>query len=150
MKQWDHHVRCRYSCADPGIFVRRVQARRPENSLVFYFLFFNPELILQFTEGVQWFYDIKNLYFPKDPEGVQYFFQGGGGLQFFPGGFKCIFYSNPYNMWFSSERVSGPPIHHLDPYMLLIAHLGTCKKRIISLPLHSFGIDRGLVQKLGI
>ena len=44
----------------------------------FIFYFFNPELILQFTEGVQWFYDIKNLYFPKDPEGVQYFFQGGG------------------------------------------------------------------------
>ena len=36
------------------------------------------QLILQFTEGVQWFYYSKNC-FSKDPEGVQHFPGGGGG-----------------------------------------------------------------------
>ena len=36
------------------------------------------QLILQFTEGVQWFYYSKNC-FSKDPEGVQQFPEGGGG-----------------------------------------------------------------------
>ena len=53
------------SCADPAIFVRRwggggggrgggVEARRPENSLDN--VFFSHQLILQFTEWIQWFY----------------------------------------------------------------------------------------------
>ena len=40
-----------------------VLARRPENSLdnVFcLFVFFSPQLILQFTEGIQWFYYTEN------------------------------------------------------------------------------------------
>ena len=41
-------------------------------------VFFSPQLILQFTEGVQWFY-YRQLYFSKDPEGVQHFPGGGGG-----------------------------------------------------------------------
>ena len=44
--------------------------------------FFNPQLILQLTEGVQWFYcrGKRKLYFPKDPEGDgSNVFQGGGG-----------------------------------------------------------------------
>ena len=35
------------------------------------------QLILQFTEGVQWFY-YRDDYFSKDPEGVQHFPVGGG------------------------------------------------------------------------
>ena len=56
--------------------------------------FFSPQLILQFTEGVQWFYLLRKLYFSKDPEGVQHFpggsnfFRGGGGGG---GGSKCLF-----------------------------------------------------------
>ena len=42
------------TCADPGFFSGGVQARRPENSLDNFF--FSPQLIFQFTEGVQWFY----------------------------------------------------------------------------------------------
>ena len=38
------------------------------------------QLILQFTEGVQWFYYSKNC-FSKDPVGVQHFPGGGGGFQ---------------------------------------------------------------------
>ena len=36
-----------------------VQARRPENSLDIVF-FCGPQLLLQFTEGIQWFYYIEN------------------------------------------------------------------------------------------
>ena len=87
------------SCADPGIFSRGVQARRPENSLDN--VFFSPQPILQFTEGVQWFYYRENYTFPR--------IQRGLGVQMlisidihltcdFPGGY-------------------GPPIPPLDPHM---------------------------------
>ena len=69
------------SCADPGIFVKGggggVEARRPENSLDN--VFFSHQLILQFTEWIQWFYY-------RGEEGVQ-LLQGGGGVQ-----------RNPYNL----------------------------------------------------
>ena len=76
------------SCADPGSFVRRgggggggggggVEARRPENSLDN--VFFSHQLILQFTEWIQWFYY-------RGEEGVQ-LLPGGGGVQ-----------RNPYNL----------------------------------------------------
>ena len=74
------------SCADPGIFVRRGggggggggggEARRPENSLDN--VFYSHQLILQFTEWIQWFYY-------RGEEGVQ--LPGGGGVQ-----------RNPYNL----------------------------------------------------
>ena len=48
-----------------------VQARRPENSLDNFFL--NPQLILQIAEGVQWFYYIGNITFPRIQGG-----EGGG------------------------------------------------------------------------
>ena len=47
---------------------------------VFFFFFYSPELILQLTEGVQWFLQRK-LCFSKDPEEIQNF-PGGGGLTF--------------------------------------------------------------------
>ena len=41
------------ACADPGVFVKGVQARQPENSLddvflLFFCLFFRPQIIFQF------------------------------------------------------------------------------------------------------
>ena len=58
-----------------------VQVRRPENTLdnVFFFvLFFNsPELILQLTEGVQWFYYRENYTFQRIQRGSR-IFQGEG------------------------------------------------------------------------
>ena len=55
------------TCADPGFFVRGVQA---------------PQLILQFTEGVQWFYYTFSM--------GSNFFPGGGGP-------NANFYRDPYN-----------------------------------------------------
>ena len=43
----------------------------------FFFFFYSPKLILQLTEGVQWFYYRKKLYLSKDPEGSR-IFQGEG------------------------------------------------------------------------
>ena len=62
-----------------------VQVRRPENSLdnvfffffFFFFLFYSPELILQLTEGVQWFYYRKNYTFQRIQSGSR-IFQGEG------------------------------------------------------------------------
>ena len=96
-----------------------VQARRSENSLnnVFFFSFFSLvlNLILQFTEGVQWFYYRENYTFPRIQRGAGATFSKGGG-----GGPNTNFYRNPYNLWFS--RGSRPPIPPppLDPHMTLI------------------------------
>ena len=52
----------------------------------FFCVFFSPQIILQFTEGVQWFYYKENyIYFSKKLEGVQHF-QGDGGPTFYRGG----------------------------------------------------------------
>ena len=41
----------------------------------------------------------RKLYFSKEPEGVQHFSGGGGGVQLFPeGGPNANFYGNPYNL----------------------------------------------------
>ena len=55
-------------------------SRRPENSLdnVFFLFSFSPQIILQFTEGVQWFYYRENYTFQRI-EGVKLFRGGGGG-----------------------------------------------------------------------
>ena len=63
-----------------------VEARRPESSLDN--VFFSHQLILQFTEWIQWFYY-------RGEEGVQ-LLPGGGGIQ-----------RNPYNLSFS--RGGGGP-----------------------------------------
>ena len=67
------------SCADPGIFVRggEVEARRPENSLDN--VFFSHQLILQFTEWIQWFN-----------------YRGEEGVQLLPGG--GVVQRNPYDL----------------------------------------------------
>ena len=85
------------TCADPGILFRGVQARQSENSLnnVFFFFFFLVHLILQFTEGVQWFITEKTILFQGSREGLT--FSGGGGPTFFQRGPNANFYRNPYN-----------------------------------------------------
>ena len=57
--------------------------KQPGQRCFFFFFFFfwisfSPQLILQFTEGVQWFYDRENYTFQRI-EGVQLFYGGGGG-----------------------------------------------------------------------
>ena len=57
-----------------------VQVRRLENSLdnvFFFFFFYTPELILQLTEGVQWFYYRENYNFLRIQRGSR-IFQGEG------------------------------------------------------------------------
>ena len=80
-----------------------IQAWRPENSLNNAF-FLSPQLILQFTEGVKWFYYRETILFQGSRGGptftrggVQLFPRGGGG----GGGPNANFYRNPYNLWFS-------------------------------------------------
>ena len=51
-----------YPCADPGIFVRGLDN-----------VFFSPQLILQFTEGVQWFYFRESYTFPRIQRGSNIF-----------------------------------------------------------------------------
>ena len=79
-----------------GFGGRRQHARIQE----FLSVLFSPQLILQFTEGVQRFFLLRKLYlyFTKDPEGVHYF-PGGGGVKLFPGGGggpNVNFYRDPY------------------------------------------------------
>ena len=82
-------------------YCQGVQVHLPENSsdnVVFCFLVLS--LFYSFTEGVQWLFQRKLVFF-KVSEGVQ-LFQGGGG-QLFPwrmggGGPMGNFYRNPYNL----------------------------------------------------
>ena len=48
----------------------------------FLLLLFCPQLILQFIEGVQWFYYIENYTFPRIQRGLTF----SRGVQLFPGG----------------------------------------------------------------
>ena len=80
-----------------------VEARRPENSLDN--VFFSHQLILQFTECIQWFYY-------RGEEGVQ-LLPGGGGV-----------HRNPYNLWFSrGGGRSGPP----NPPLVCLQNHGLSK-----------------------
>ena len=86
--------------------------KQPEQR--FFVFFFSPQLILQLTEGVQWFYYRDNYTFPRIQGGSNFFQGGGGGVQVlisigihitcdFPGGWG-----------------SGPRIPPLDPHMYCI------------------------------
>ena len=91
IKQWPRRYEQveQGSCADPGMFVRRrgggrgPTARKQSGQC-----FFSHQLILQFTEWIQWFYY-------RGEEGVQ-LLPGGGGVQ-----------RNRYNLWFFRGG-SGP------------------------------------------
>ena len=72
-----------------------VQARPPENSLD---TFFCPQLILQLTEGVQWFYYREDNTFPRTQRGYN-IFQGGPTFSLGGGrGLNANFYRNPYDL----------------------------------------------------
>ena len=59
------------TCADPGMLS----------------VLFSPQLILQFTEGIQWFYCRENYtYTYQGSRGIHYFPGGGGVSNFFQGG----------------------------------------------------------------
>ena len=64
----------------------------------------SPQLFLQFTEGVQWFYST---------------FSRGGGVQLFPrgGGPSANFYRNPYNYNLRFSRGVWTPYPPMDPHM---------------------------------
>ena len=85
-----------------------VQAPRLENSLdsvvLFCFGIFSPQLILQFTEGVQWFYYREDYPFPRIQRGPT-FSRGGGSNIFQGGGPNDNFYRNPYNLWFDISPI---------------------------------------------
>ena len=72
---------------------------------------FSPQLILQFTEGIQWFLLLRklNLYFTKDPEGVHYF-PGGGGP-------NANLFRNPCTYLLFSRGGVRTPYPPLDPHM---------------------------------
>ena len=72
-----------------------VHARRPEMDNVF----FCPQLILQFIEGVQWFDYRENYTFPRIQRGSN-IFQGGGDPTFSRGGGgpNHNISRNPYNL----------------------------------------------------
>ena len=70
--------------------------------------FFSPQLILQFTEGVQRFYYRENYTFPRIQRGSNIL--RVGGQTFSRGGPNANFYRNPYNLWFSrGVRTPYPP-----------------------------------------
>ena len=82
-----------------------------------YFFFFCPQLILQFIEGVQWFYYRENYTFPRIQRGSD--ISQGGGVQLFPGGgggvLIIIFKETHITCDFLGG--SGPQIPPLDPQM---------------------------------
>ena len=81
LKVCDYFLQMETPCADPGILVRWVQAQRPGSSLD-NIVFFSPQLILQLTEGGQWFYYIESYTFPRIQRGPTF----SRGVQLFPGG----------------------------------------------------------------
>ena len=74
---------------------------------------FSPQLILQFTEGVQWLYCWENYTYtlPRIQRGSIIF---QGGVKLFPGGGgggpNANFFRNPCTYLLFSRGVSGPPI----------------------------------------
>ena len=80
-KRYSNFLSCsQIPCADPGIFVRRVQARRPENSSDN--VYFSPQHILQFNCGLSMVY-FKEYYNFQGFRGDPTFSRG---VQLLPGG----------------------------------------------------------------
>ena len=98
-----------------------------ENSLdnVVYFVFCSPQLILHFTEGVQWFYYYRvNYTFPRIKRGPTFFRGRGGMSNFFQGGPNANFYRTPYNLLFTRGwGVQTPYPTPLDPHILVASIL---------------------------
>ena len=73
-------------------------ARKQSGQRFIFFFFFSPQLILQFTEGLHWFYYRENYTFLRIQRGSNIFQGGGGGGPTFSrGGQNANFYRNPYN-----------------------------------------------------
>ena len=74
--------------------------RKQSGQSFFGFFFPSPQPILQFTEGVQWFYYRENYTFQGSRGGPTFSRGGGGGggSNFFQGGPNANFYRNPYNL----------------------------------------------------
>ena len=77
IKQWPRRYEQveQGSCTDPGFFVRRGRGggSRTDGQKTVWTFFFSHQLILEFTEWIQWFYY-------RGEEGVQ-LLPGGGGVQ---------------------------------------------------------------------
>ena len=58
---------------------------RPDGQKTVWTSFFNPQLILQFTEGIQWFYNRENYTFEGSKGGPTFSRGGGGGPTFSTG-----------------------------------------------------------------
>ena len=111
------------SYADPGFFVRGVQARRPENSLDN--VFFSSQLILQFTEGVLWFYYRENFTFPRIQRGPN-IFQGWGCQTFSSGDQMLISLEKHITCDFPGGGGGGPPISTLDLHIAMVGVIDIC------------------------
>ena len=106
--------------AAEGIRGRRQHARIQELLSVL----FNPQLILQFTEGVQWFYSRENYTYilPRIQRG-SIFSMGVSNL--FQGGPNAYFYRNPYTyLLFSRGGGVLDPYPPLDPHMVNVIITG--------------------------
>ena len=82
------------SCAEPGIFSA---GSRHDGQKTAWTTSFSPQFMLQFTEGVQWFYYRDDYTFPRIQRGSN-IFQGGGGSNFSQGGSSAYFFRNTYNL----------------------------------------------------
>ena len=72
----------RSQCAESGFFIQGgggpgPTAGKQSGQRFFFFFFYTPELILQLTEGVQWFYYRENYNFLRIQRGSR-IFQGEG------------------------------------------------------------------------
>ena len=100
-----------------GFGGKRQHARIQE----FLSVLFSPQLILQFTEGVQWFYCWENYTYtlPRIQRGGP-LFSRGGGVKLFPGGggSNAYFFRNPCTpLLFSRGGGVRTPYPPLDPHM---------------------------------
>ena len=106
------------ACTDPGIFIKGgagPMARKQPEQRFFFCFFFSPQLILQFTGGVQWFYYRENYTFPRIQRGSNIF--RGEGVQCLPGkGIQMLIYIEPHTTC-DFPGGSRPPIPPLDPHM---------------------------------
>ena len=99
-------------------FIFRGGGSRPDGQRTvwtFFLFLFRPQHILQFTEGIQWFYNRENYIFDGSRGGQT--FQGGSN--FFHCGQMLISIETHITGDFPGGGGSGPPIPLLDPHLLL-------------------------------
>ena len=126
-RDFDTYLTCRLDVDDGSdkkiTFTSGPTARKQPGQGFFYF---SSQLILQFTEGVQWFYYRQNFTFPRIQRGSNIFQGGGGGggSNFFQGG-------NANNLWFSrgwGYRPSIPPSGSAHGHVRRYRHLRICNE----------------------